>query len=585
MNEQQIGDYKILKKVGAGGMAQVYLGVHQDVPNLKVVLKVLSDPRLVERFRQEADKLALLDGHANICQIKHFFNHGEEIVIAMEYIEGTTLDEIIKGRGKLELGESLKIIDDVLGTLDFAHGKKIAHRDIKPSNIMIDESGQIKIIDFGIAKAETDPDLTIAGAAVGTPAYMAPEQFTPTEKTNYDQIDIYAVGTTLYYMLTGELPFKGDNQFVLREAKLFSEPTRPRDIDREIPKQVEDIILKALKRDPEERYKTVREMRDAIAKIPREEQIVSETKLVDGKGAGKSKSGRKPLTRKVSIVAFILLVAVASYIAFFPADDKKPIIAPELLSPGNNALLNTGLPQFAWQSTAGDGGGYILLLSDDSGFTNPQTISDLAVNRYRPADSMADGRYFWQVQTIDKDNNKSEFSSIFTFSIETVPAEIPQGSLELTVRPSGDIYIDGELYAQNQRDVLLPLDTGRHVVVVRNRNSIEKVFDETVTISADRKETRRFSFSFPEVTQDKPAEPVGQEEIYGHLSVGSRPVNGAMVFINERLQDQVTPFRFKLKAGKYIVRVQMTDGSELSKTDTVEVAADSTSKLIFNFEN
>ena len=563
-------------------MAQVYLGVHQDVPNLKVVLKVLSDPRLVERFRQEADKLALLDGHANICQIKHFFNHGEEIVIAMEYIEGTTLDEIIKGRGKLELSESLKIVDDVLATLEFAHKKKIAHRDIKPSNIMIDEACQTKIIDFGIAKAETDPDLTIAGAAVGTPAYMAPEQFTPTEKTNYDQIDIYAVGTTLYYMLTGELPFKGDNQFILREAKLFSEPTKPRDIDREIPKQVEDIILKALKRDPEERYKTATEMREAIATIPRDDQILGETEFVDKGRSEKSKAGKSPLIKKVSIVAFILLVVVASYLTFFPTDDEKPLIAPELFSPGNEALLYTGLPQFVWQNTADEGGSYILLLSDDSGFTNPQTISDLADNRYRPNDSMADGRYFWQVQTVDRDNIKSVFSTLFSFTIETTPAEIPQGSLELTIRPSGDIYIDGELYAQDRKSAEFSLDTGRHVIMVKNNGSIEKVLDETVTISAKSKETRRFNFSFPDVPPDISDD---QKEIYGHLSVGSKPVNGAMVFINDRLQDHVTPFRFKLKAGEYIVRVQMPDNSDISKTDTIKIVADSTSKLICDFDN
>ncbi|MCP4706345.1 MAG: serine/threonine protein kinase, partial [candidate division Zixibacteria bacterium] len=583
MNEQ-IGDYKILKKVGAGGMAQVFLGVHQDVPNLKVVLKVLSDPRLVERFRQEADKLALLDGHANICQIKHFFNHGAEIVIAMEYIEGTTLDEIVKGRGKLELYEALKITDDVLATLEFAHKKKIAHRDIKPSNIMIDDSSQTKIIDFGIAKAESDPDLTVAGAAVGTPSYMAPEQFTPTEKTNYDQIDIYAVGTTLYYLLTGELPFKGDNQFILREAKLFQDPTKPRDIDREIPKQVEDIILKALKRDPEERYKTASEMRAAIAKIPRDNQISGETEFVDEDGSQKSKGGKSPLMKQVSVVAFILMVIVASYIAFSPSDDEQLLIAPELLSPGNGSTLNTTTPEFIWQNTADEDGRYILALSNDSVFTNPWTITDLTANRFLMVDSLTDGVYFWQVQTVDGENAKSEFSSVFSFGIETAVAEIPQGSLELTIRPSGDIYIDGELYARNQKNVEIALDTGRYAIMVKNGRSNEKVLDETVTISAETQTTKQFRFSFPQVAQDKPVEPkpaVEQKEIFGHLSVGSKPVNGARVFINDRLQDHVTPFRFKLKAGQYVIRVQLTDGSELSKTDSVKIAADSTSKLIF----
>jgi len=218
MAEEFIGNYKILKKIGAGGMAQVFLAVHKDVPNLKVVLKILSDARLAERFRQEADKLALLDGHSSVCRIKHFFNHGDDFVIAMEFIDGQTLEDRIKDEGKLAIGDSLKIISDVLSTLEFAHQKDIFHRDIKPGNIMVDLMGQVKIIDFGIAKSKTDPNLTIAGTSCGTPAYMPPEQFNPTESINYAQVDVYASGTTLFYMLTGDLPFKGDNQFALRDT-------------------------------------------------------------------------------------------------------------------------------------------------------------------------------------------------------------------------------------------------------------------------------------------------------------------------------------------------------------------------------
>ena len=192
MTEQLIGNYKILDKIGAGGMAKVYLAVHKDVPNLKVILKILTDSRLVERFKQEADKLALLDGNPNICRIKHFFNHGEDIVIAMEYIDGITLDKKIKTDGRITIDESLRIIRDVLGVLAFAHGKGIYHRDIKPSNIMLDSEGNVKVIDFGIAKAKSDPNLTIAGTSCGTPPYMAPEQFTPSEDTNYALVDVYA---------------------------------------------------------------------------------------------------------------------------------------------------------------------------------------------------------------------------------------------------------------------------------------------------------------------------------------------------------------------------------------------------------
>ena len=195
MTERQIGNYRILKQIGAGGMAKVYLAVHKDVPNLKVVLKILSSPQHAARFMQEADKLALLERNPNICHIRHFFNHEDELVIAMEYIDGKSLEEMIAEKGKFPVEETIRIIVDLLAALAFAHDKEIYHRDIKPGNVMFDREGQLKIIDFGIAKGKTDPQMTIVGTATGTPEYMAPEQFAGGEHLDYAKCDIYAVGT------------------------------------------------------------------------------------------------------------------------------------------------------------------------------------------------------------------------------------------------------------------------------------------------------------------------------------------------------------------------------------------------------
>ena len=324
MEEQFIGSYKVLKKIGAGGMSRVYLAVHQDVPNLKVILKILSDPRLGERFRHEADKLALLDGHPNICRIKHFFNHGEDTVIAMEYIDGMDVDEKIKEEGKLTTEESLQIISDLLDILEFAHQKGIYHRDIKPGNIMLDKKGQVKIIDFGIAKAETDPHLTLAGTTCGTPAYMAPEQFTPTQDTNYALVDIYAAGTTLYTMLTGECPFKGDNEFAIRDAKLFSEAPKPRSLNPDIPKPVEEIIMKSLAREPAERYQSATEMRAVLDATRRTAKVGVPSgppdMTIDVRTAPKRKS-RKPLLAGVAVI--VLALAAFGVYRFLAPDSEK----------------------------------------------------------------------------------------------------------------------------------------------------------------------------------------------------------------------------------------------------------------------
>ncbi|MCX6827058.1 MAG: serine/threonine-protein kinase [candidate division Zixibacteria bacterium] len=335
MEEQFIGSYRIIKKIGIGGMARVYLGVHRDIPNLKVVLKIVGDPRLVERFKQEADKLALLDGHPNICKIKHFFNHGDDFVIAMEYIEGIDLEERIKNEEKLPVAESLKIISDVLDILEFAHQKGIYHRDIKPGNIMIDNSGRVKIIDFGIAKAKTDPNLTIVGTACGTPAYMAPEQFVPSEQTDYVLVDIYAIGVTLYYMLTGRLPFEGDNPFAMRDIKLFNDPARPRELNPEIPKEVENIILKSMKREPSERFQTAAEMKTAIDCMNKNAGDITSSK----QATDRTKSSPKPKFKKSLIILPLSIMAVIAVLIyqFYPAKSNKTVPPP---SPPDTSQVN-----------------------------------------------------------------------------------------------------------------------------------------------------------------------------------------------------------------------------------------------------
>jgi len=359
MADQLIGNYRVIKQIGAGGMAKVYLAVHKDIPNLKVILKILSDPRLVQRFKQEADKLALLDGHPNICRIKHFFTHGEDVVIAMEYIEGIALDEKLRSQGRLPIGESIRIVERVLDILEFAHQRGIYHRDIKPSNVMIDQTGTVKIIDFGIAKAKTDPDLTIAGTACGTPAYMAPEQFTPSDDTNYALVDIYATGTTLYRMLTGELPFKGDNEFALRDAKLFTDPPRPRDLAAGISRELETCILRAIAKKPEERFQSAGEMRTSLCSAVTQ-QAFRETDKTQDIAVSRPKPSRKGRTAGIVGSLVVLAAAVGGWFFLRPQEPQPPALVT-LLSPSmGERLTERAAPSLSWSETAGENGRYII---------------------------------------------------------------------------------------------------------------------------------------------------------------------------------------------------------------------------------
>lgn len=509
MENQFIGSYQVLRKIGAGGMAKVYLAVHKDVPNLKVVLKILSDPSLVERFRQEADKLALLDGHPNICQIKHFFSHGDEMVIAMEYIDGTTLDEMIQSRQRLEIPEALKIISDVLDVLEFAHRKEIYHRDIKPSNIMIDVTGRVKIIDFGIAKAKTDPNLTTAGFACGTPAYMAPEQFTPNEKTDYRLIDIYAVGTTLFYMLTGNMPFEGDNEFALRDSKLFNDPLKPRLLNPEISKPLEEIILRAIEREPQNRFGSALEMREVVEDARRN---ITNPTVEEATVAGKT--GRHHRSKKGVIAAAALatlaVVVLVGYFLFFPEKEmadtesaaSNTAAGPDTLSLATGAIPAENIPGVLAMTVSPRGDIYI----------QGNRVASQVTQKTIPLDS---GRYALEVRN-NQAVNKSILDTLLVRPGDTVrrsyafempeikpvvvatPPQITPGTAIIGSTPRGAyIFIDNIFQDKRQTPYTFRLEPGEHQVALKlNLDGKEMARDTIINIKSG--ETTKININFEE---------------------------------------------------------------------------------------
>lgn len=573
MAEQLIGNYKVLRQIGAGGMAKVYLAVHKDIANLKVILKILSDPRLVQRFKQEADKLALLDGHPNICRIKHFFTHGDDVVIAMEYIDGITLDEKLKADGHMAIGESVRIIMHVLDILQFAHERGIYHRDIKPSNIMIDLSGTVKIIDFGIAKGESDPSLTIAGTACGTPAYMAPEQFTPSEKTNYVLVDIYAAGTTLYRMLTGELPFKGNNEFALRDAKLFTEPAKPSTLAAGIPKELEACILRSMEKEPENRFQSAREMHTALAAGDKGIKARETERTQDIAFGSPGRARKHSMPAIIGAAAAVLVVAVGAWYLWYPWSPEAPTQATLLTPPDGRVFTESAIPTLTWSETAGDAGSYIIEYATDSAFGDGRTIAGLTTGSFTFSSALPNGDYYWRVYAVGANGDRSASSDWQAFAVNAVQ---PQGRLEILVSPRGDIYLDGTRQARGEDRYETAVDTGRHVIRVENRASREKTHSDTVHIAPQESLTLNYQFTF------LPApEPVAST---GEVRVGSRP-RGADIYIDGKLQSQKTNYTFSLSPGRHIIRTTLlVEGGEMVRTDTIRVVSDSTHKVIFNFE-
>jgi len=260
---QRLGDYEIIQELTEGGMARVYLARNVQHHELQVVLKILKDADHSERFREEAATLYRMD-HPNISQLTSFFESREGLVIVMRYVEGISLAEYARQSKDRDFAAIKSYFLQILTGLSYAHSKGIYHRDIKPSNVMINKEGVVKIIDFGIARRSDEPRKTRTGTSVGTPRYMAPEQFSGEKIDDYTLCDIYSTGISLYELCCGRVPFEDSNEWVLITRHCTEPPTPPRKLDRTITPEFERIILKALDKDPKKRFQSAEDMRKAI---------------------------------------------------------------------------------------------------------------------------------------------------------------------------------------------------------------------------------------------------------------------------------------------------------------------------------
>jgi eukaryotic-like serine/threonine-protein kinase len=255
------GRYELLARVGGGGMALVYKA-RDLLLNRFVAVKVLreqftNDEDFVKRFRREAQAAASLS-HPNIVSIYDVGQVEDTHYIVMEYIEGANLNEIIRERAPLQTEESVRITMQICDALEHAHQNQIIHRDIKPHNILIGNNGRVKVTDFGIARAVTSSTITQTGAVVGSVHYFSPEHAKGV--TTGEKSDLYSLGIVLYQMLTGRLPFLGESPISVALKHLQEPFEQPRNVNPHIPQSVENIILKAMRKNPQERYQSAREM-------------------------------------------------------------------------------------------------------------------------------------------------------------------------------------------------------------------------------------------------------------------------------------------------------------------------------------
>jgi len=261
---ERIGDYEIVQVLGAGGMGQVYKvrNVLSDrVEAMKVLLPNLEgDPGLADRFLNEIKVQATLD-HPNIAKLHTAMKVGNQLVMVMEFVDGTSLSQILQ-RGPLPPSAAAGYAAQVLDALAYAHARGVIHRDIKPANLMLAADGHIKLMDFGIARVQADKRLTQTGSTVGSLFYMSPEQIKGNDPDG--RSDLYSLGITMYEMVTGRRPFGGDSDFQIMSAHLQQAPMAPIEVIPGIPAGLSDIILMAIEKDPAARFQTAEAFRGAL---------------------------------------------------------------------------------------------------------------------------------------------------------------------------------------------------------------------------------------------------------------------------------------------------------------------------------
>jgi eukaryotic-like serine/threonine-protein kinase len=271
---KMLGAYRVISQVGAGGMATIYKA-YQSSMDRTVALKVLpeyyaQEPQFIERFYQEARTIAKLE-HPNILPVYDFGEQGGITYLVMRFLDGGTLQELMD-KQHIGLHQTADILVQVCAALDYAHRKGIIHRDVKPSNVLIDREGAVYLSDFGIAKVlEGSSRLTQTGVALGTPAYMSPEQCMGTQVDQ--RSDIYSLGVILYEMAVGYVPFRADTPMAVLFAHVHEPLPLPQSINPAVPDAMQNVILKALAKKADDRYQTAAEMGAALRRATPPEEL------------------------------------------------------------------------------------------------------------------------------------------------------------------------------------------------------------------------------------------------------------------------------------------------------------------------
>lgn len=261
----RLGCYQVIEKLGQGGMGVVYKAQDTSLDRI-VALKILPphlfhNPAFLQRFRTEAHAQARLNS-PNVVTLYSLLEVPAGLVLVMEYVEGETLEQRIRREGPLTIDDAIRVFDQALRGVEHAHAVGIVHRDLKPNNIFLTRNGQVKLMDFGIARIVDAGDPELGSAMLGTLLYISPEQITGREADF--RSDVYTLGISLFEAVTGRLPFERRSDYSLMHAHILERPPAPRKYQSKLPTEIESVILKAIEKDPHRRFQSAGAFREAL---------------------------------------------------------------------------------------------------------------------------------------------------------------------------------------------------------------------------------------------------------------------------------------------------------------------------------
>ncbi len=522
--------YQMIEELGRGGMGRVYKALDLEIDE-KVALKVLnpeisSDQKTIERFRNEL-KLARKIRHKNVCQMFDLDTAENTYFITMEYVSGEDLKSTVNRLGRLSEGKILLIAKQICKGLAEAHRVEVIHRDLKPQNIMIDRAGDVRIMDFGIARTLQPTGLTETGMMIGTPDYMAPEQAVGEPIDN--RTDIYSLGVILFELATGRVPFKGDTAVSVALKHKTEAPPRPKNINPNISERFNDLILKCLEKEKKDRYQSVDEILADIVAAEKGHPVADKV-IPDRPASVQIPRKRLPLAAVLGPLALIIL-AIVGYLLIKPkAGGAADVFSLSLDSNPEAVLVFLDNRELGTTPIKKDiaPGKYTLKLEKEGFVTRTERI------------------------TIDADFKQ-------TFALQAL-AVAPSGAatLEITTLPEGaEVFIGEE--SLGFTPFIKEMEAGAYTLVLKHPGYLDKT--EEITLLAGETYPKEFILEAEAEAQpdpDPPAKKPRNDPVSAQyrLNITSAPSN-AKIYIDGQFQGRTPLNGLKLSKKDGFLRMNL----------------------------